>query len=72
MAIKEEDYKIMERLRRRVADLVDDPDTVEALGSRTTDSCASGPTSSETYLPAFNLPNVTLVDDVGDQGEWSS
>ena len=28
---EEEDYKIMERLRRRVAEIVDDPDTAEAL-----------------------------------------
>ena len=32
MAIREEeDYKIMERLRRRIADIVDDPHTAEAL-----------------------------------------
>ncbi len=62
MAIREEeDYKIMDRLRRRVAALVDDPDTAEALKPYYRFMCKR-PCSSETYLPAFNLPNVTLVD----------
>ena len=62
MAIREEeDYKIMERLRRRVAALVDDPETAEALKPYYRFMCKR-PCSSETYLPAFNLPNVTLVD----------
>ena len=58
---EEEDYKIMERLRQRVAALVDDPDTAEALKPYYRFMCKR-PCSSETYLPAFNLPNVTLVD----------
>lgn len=62
MAIREEeDYKIMERLRRRIDDLVDDPQTAEALKPYYRFMCKR-PTSSETYLPAFNLPNVRLVD----------
>jgi cyclohexanone monooxygenase len=62
MAIREEeDYKIMARLRSRVAALVDDPDTAEALKPYYRFMCKR-PCSSETYLPAFNLPNVTLVD----------
>ena len=32
MALREEeDYKVMERLRRRVDEIVEDPDTAEAL-----------------------------------------
>lgn len=62
MAIREEeDFKIMERLRRRIDDLVDDPQVAEALKPYYRFMCKR-PTSSETYLPAFNLPNVTLVD----------
>jgi cyclohexanone monooxygenase len=62
MAIREEeDYKIMERLRRRIADVVDDVDTAEALKPYYRFLCKR-PCSSDEYLPAFNLPNVTLVD----------
>ncbi len=58
---EEEDYKIMERLRRRIADLVDDPDTAEALKPYYRFMCKR-PTSSDEYLSSFNRPNVTLVD----------
>ena len=62
MAIREEeDYKIMERLRRRIAGIVDDPATARR-SSPTTGSCASGRVRARRYLPAFNRPNVTLVD----------
>ena len=62
MAIREEeDYKIMERLRRRVASIVDDPDTAEALKPYYRFMCKR-PCSSDEYLPTFNRPNVTLVD----------
>ncbi|MUL79102.1 NAD(P)/FAD-dependent oxidoreductase [Mycolicibacterium sp. CBMA 226] len=68
MAIREEeDYKIMERLRRRIADLVDDPDTAEALKPYYRFMCKR-PTSSDKYLPSFNRPNVTLVDVSESQG----
>jgi cyclohexanone monooxygenase len=51
MAIREEeDYKIMERLRRRIAAIVDDPDTAEALKPYYRFMCKR-PCSSETYLP---------------------
>ena len=63
MAIREEeDYKIMERLRRRVDDHRRGPATPPRRSSRTTASCASGRASSDEYLPTFNRPNVTLVD----------
>jgi cyclohexanone monooxygenase len=62
MAIREEeDYKIMERLRRRIGDIVDDPDTAEALKPYYRFLCKR-PCSSDEYLPTFNRPNVTLVD----------
>lgn len=58
---EEEDYKIMERLRRRVAEIVEDPETAEALKPYYRFMCKR-PTSSEQYLATFNRPNVTLVD----------
>jgi cyclohexanone monooxygenase len=62
MAIREEeDYKVMERLRRRVEELVDDPDTAEALKPYYRFMCKR-PCSNDEYLPTFNRPNVTLVD----------
>ncbi|MHA7664887.1 flavin-containing monooxygenase [Mycolicibacterium sp. HS_4_1] len=64
---EEEDYKIMERLRRRIADVVDDPDTAEALKPYYRFMCKR-PTSSDEYLPAFNRTNVTLVDVSASQG----
>ncbi|OBF27779.1 monooxygenase [Mycobacterium sp. ACS1612] len=62
MAIREEeDYKIMERLRRRIGEIVDDPETAEALKPYYRFLCKR-PCSSDEYLPSFNRPNVTLVD----------
>ncbi len=62
MAIREEeDYKIMERLRRRVEAIVEDPHTAEALKPYYRFMCKR-PCSSDEYLPTFNRPNVTLVD----------
>jgi cyclohexanone monooxygenase len=62
MAIREEeDYKVMERLRRRVAAIVDDPETAEALKPYYRFLCKR-PCSNDEYLPTFNRPNVTLVD----------
>lgn len=62
MAIREEeDYKLMEKLRRRVESVVDDPQTAEALKPYYRFMCKR-PCSSDEYLPAFNRPNVTLVD----------
>ncbi|OKH65105.1 monooxygenase [Mycobacterium sp. SWH-M5] len=62
MAIREEeDYKVMERLRRRVEQLVDDPQTAEALKPYYRFLCKR-PCSNDEYLSTFNRPNVTLVD----------
>ena len=68
MAIREEeDYKIMERLRRRIAAIVADPDTAETLKPYYRFMCKR-PCSSEEYLPTFNRPNVTLVDVSASKG----
>ncbi len=64
---EEEDYKIMERLRRRVAEIVEDPATAEALKPYYRFMCKR-PTSSEHYLATFNRPNVTLVDVSATKG----
>ncbi len=64
---EEEDYKIMERLRRRVAEIVEDPETAEALKPYYRFMCKR-PTSSEQYLASFNRPNVTLVDVSASKG----
>ena len=58
---EEEDYKVMERLRRRIGGLVDDPDTAEALKPYYRFLCKR-PCSNDDYLSTFNRPNVTLVD----------
>jgi cyclohexanone monooxygenase len=64
---EEEDYKIMERLRRHVAEIVDDPDIAEALKPYYRFMCKR-PCSSEQYLATFNRPNVTLVDVSASKG----
>ncbi|WP_319456350.1 MULTISPECIES: NAD(P)/FAD-dependent oxidoreductase [unclassified Mycobacterium] len=64
---EEEDYKIMERLRRHVGKIVDDPDTAEALKPYYRFMCKR-PCSSEQYLATFNRSNVTLVDVSASKG----
>ncbi|WP_299564408.1 NAD(P)/FAD-dependent oxidoreductase [uncultured Mycolicibacterium sp.] len=62
MAIREEeDFKLMERLRRRIDAIVEDPETAEKLKPYYRFLCKR-PLSNDEYLPAFNRPNVTLVD----------
>ena len=58
------DYGIMEAHRRRVAELVDDPGTAEALKPWYRYLCKR-PCFHDEYLTAFNHPNVTLVDCPG-------
>ena len=68
MAIhEEEDYKVMERLRRHVEAVVEDPETAEALKPYYRFMCKR-PCSNDEYLPTFNRPNVTLVDVSESQG----
>ena len=61
------DYQVMERLRGRVATLVEDPETVEALKPWYRYQCKR-PLSSDHYYPAFNQPNVELIDVSATKG----
>ncbi len=68
MALREqEDYKVMERLRRRVDALVHDKDTAEALKPYYRFLCKR-PCSSEHYYETFNRPNVKLLDVSATRG----
>ncbi|EUA43423.1 putative phenylacetone monooxygenase [Mycobacterium xenopi 3993] len=68
MAIREEeDYKVMERLRRRIDSIVEDKRTAEALKPYYRFLCKR-PCSNDEYLTTFNRPNVTLVDVAESKG----
>jgi cyclohexanone monooxygenase len=68
MELKElEDYKAMERIRRRVDAVVEDKQTAEALKPYYRFLCKR-PCFNDDYLPSFNRPNVTLVDVSGTRG----
>jgi cyclohexanone monooxygenase len=56
-----QDYRVMERLRGRVDAIVEDKKTAEALKPYYRFLCKR-PCFNDQYLPAFNRPNVTLVD----------
>jgi cyclohexanone monooxygenase len=56
-----QDFRKMEQLRHRVEHDVEDPDTAEALKPWYRVMCKR-PTFNDEFLPAFNRPNVTLVD----------
>ncbi len=58
---EEEDYRVMERLRRRVESIVGDSKTAEALKPYYRMGCKR-PCSNDEFLETFNRPNVTLVD----------
>ncbi|MEO1063031.1 MAG: NAD(P)/FAD-dependent oxidoreductase [Actinomycetota bacterium] len=62
-----QDMVQMEELRHRVDELVDDPATAEMLKPWYRVMCKR-PTFNDEYLPAFNRPNVTLVDVSGSKG----
>ena len=59
--LEAEDYRVMERLRRRVDAIVEDPATAEVLKPWFRFLCKR-PLSNDDYLPTFNRENVTLVD----------
>jgi cyclohexanone monooxygenase len=62
MDMKEvEDYRAMERIRKRVEDTVNDKKTAEALKPWYRFNCKR-PCFNDDYLPTFNRPSVTLVD----------
>ncbi len=55
------DYAVMERLRARVAAIVEDPATAESLKPWYRSMCKR-PLSSDEFYPVFNQPNVKLID----------
>ncbi|MGH6745696.1 flavin-containing monooxygenase [Novosphingobium sp.] len=61
------DFQVMERLRRRVDSIVEDKDTAEKLKPYFRFMCKR-PLSNNDYYPAFNQPNVTLIDVSATQG----
>jgi cation diffusion facilitator CzcD-associated flavoprotein CzcO len=61
------DFRVMERLRRRVDAIVKDPATAEALKPWYRFMCKR-PLSNDDYLDTFNLPNVKLIDVAPTQG----
>jgi cation diffusion facilitator CzcD-associated flavoprotein CzcO len=68
MAKREEmDFRVMERLRARCDELVNDPATAEALKPYYYHMCKR-PLSSDAYYPTFNRPNVALLDVSDTQG----
>ncbi|MDO8432612.1 MAG: NAD(P)/FAD-dependent oxidoreductase [Candidatus Binatus sp.] len=58
------DFKKMNQVRARVDRVVKDPKTAAALKPWYRQFCKR-PTFNDEYLPAFNRPNVTLVDTQG-------
>ncbi|MEO6094035.1 MAG: NAD(P)/FAD-dependent oxidoreductase [Novosphingobium sp.] len=61
------DFRVMERVRRRVDTIVADKETAEALKPYYRFMCKR-PLSNNDYYPTFNLPNVKLVDVSATQG----
>ncbi len=55
------DYRVMERLRQRVDEIVKDKDAAEALKPYYRFLCKR-PLSSDEFYPTFNRPNVELID----------
>ena len=62
--LERNDYETMETIRQRVDQLVDDPDTASKLKPWYSKNCKRVCFHDE-YLPAFNRPNVHLVDTDG-------
>jgi cyclohexanone monooxygenase len=61
------DYRVMERLRCRVAEIVADPKTAESLKPYYRFLCKR-PLSSDDFYPTFNRPNVDLIDVSDSKG----
>ncbi|HEY8386183.1 MAG TPA: NAD(P)/FAD-dependent oxidoreductase [Porticoccaceae bacterium] len=64
---EEMDFRVMERLRRRVDAIVEDKATAEALKPYYRYQCKR-PTSNDQYYQTFNRPNVKLIDVSATQG----
>ena len=62
--LERSDFESMEAIRRRIDDIVEDPDTAEKLKPYWGKHCKRV-CFHDDYLPAFNLPNVHLVDTDG-------
>ena len=58
------DFRKMNQIRARVDSIVKDQQTADALKPWYRQFCKR-PTFNDDYLPAFNRPNVTLVDTLG-------
>ena len=63
-ALERSDFEAMEVIRRRVEEIVEDPETAEKLKPYWGKHCKRVCFHDE-YLPAFNRPNVHLVDTEG-------
>jgi len=63
-ALERSDFETMEAIRRRVDEIVEDPGTAEKLKPYWGKNCKRV-CFHDDYLPAFNLPNVHLVDTEG-------
>ena len=61
------DLEAMEKVRARIESIVTDPVTAEALKPWYNQMCKR-PCFHDEYLPAFNRPNVKLLDTSGQQG----
>jgi cation diffusion facilitator CzcD-associated flavoprotein CzcO len=61
------DYRVMERMRRRVESMVTDKATAEALKPYYRFSCKR-PLSNDDYYDTFNRPNVKLIDVSATRG----
>lgn len=61
------DFVKMNQIRERIASIVRDPDTAEALKPWFRQFCKR-PCFNDAYLPTFNRPNVELVDTSDTQG----
>ncbi|MFV8819410.1 flavin-containing monooxygenase [Haliea sp. E17] len=64
---EEMDYRVVERMRRRIDAMIDDRRTAEALKPYFRFNCKR-PLSNDDYYDTFNRPNVTLIDVSATQG----
>ena len=64
---EEMDFRVMERLRRRVDEIVEDKETAELLKPWYRYQCKR-PTSNDEYYQTFNRTNVKLIDVSETQG----
>ena len=63
-ALERSDFETMQAIRRRIDDIVEDPDTAERLKPYWGKNCKRV-CFHDDYLGAFNRPNVHLVDTEG-------